>query len=178
MSKPQAQKRADLIRAFRDELQNLEGDRILVLPDEQRARLTRYHDETLRDLAREFDVDTTDAQKQMSWGMRIASFLGALALCAAVVLFFYRFWGLLSTPVQVAILLAAQNVAVLGTDLATRLGAALETNPQNGEVASELAVTAREHHEVLGCTRKVHWPPETREPWNGFRTAMDATGEG
>jgi formylglycine-generating enzyme required for sulfatase activity len=36
--------------------------------------------------------------------------------------------------------------------------------------------TAREHHEVLGCTRKVHWPPETREPWNGFRTAMDATG--
>ena len=34
--------------------------------------------------------------------------------------------------------------------------------------------TAGEHHEVLSCTRKVHWPPHTREPWNGFRTAMDA----
>ncbi len=32
--------------------------------------------------------------------------------------------------------------------------------------------TARECREVLGCTRKVHWPPETREPWNGFRTAF------
>jgi formylglycine-generating enzyme required for sulfatase activity len=34
--------------------------------------------------------------------------------------------------------------------------------------------TALEHHEVLGCTRKVHWTPGTREPWNGFRTARDA----
>jgi iron(II)-dependent oxidoreductase len=34
--------------------------------------------------------------------------------------------------------------------------------------------TALEHHEVLGCTRKVHWVPATREPWNGFRTAGEA----
>jgi formylglycine-generating enzyme required for sulfatase activity len=34
--------------------------------------------------------------------------------------------------------------------------------------------TPREHHEVLSCTRKVFWTPDTREPWNGFRTAMDA----
>lgn len=33
--------------------------------------------------------------------------------------------------------------------------------------------TSREWQEVLGCTRKVHSPPETRQPWNGFRTAMD-----
>jgi formylglycine-generating enzyme required for sulfatase activity len=33
--------------------------------------------------------------------------------------------------------------------------------------------TPREHHEVLGCTRKTHWTPDSREPWNGFRTAMD-----
>ncbi|HLN31215.1 MAG TPA: SUMF1/EgtB/PvdO family nonheme iron enzyme [Gemmataceae bacterium] len=38
--------------------------------------------------------------------------------------------------------------------------------------------TDREHQEVLGCTRKVHGPPETREPWNGFRTALDATKHG
>jgi formylglycine-generating enzyme required for sulfatase activity len=34
--------------------------------------------------------------------------------------------------------------------------------------------TARECQEVLSCSRKVHWKPETREPWNGFRTAMTA----
>jgi formylglycine-generating enzyme required for sulfatase activity len=33
--------------------------------------------------------------------------------------------------------------------------------------------TSRECQEVLGCTRKLHWPPETRNPWNGFRTALD-----
>jgi formylglycine-generating enzyme required for sulfatase activity len=33
--------------------------------------------------------------------------------------------------------------------------------------------TPREYQEVLGCTRKVHWPPEARQPWNGFRTARD-----
>jgi formylglycine-generating enzyme required for sulfatase activity len=33
--------------------------------------------------------------------------------------------------------------------------------------------TARECHEVLGCTRKLSWPPGTRQPWNGFRTALD-----
>jgi formylglycine-generating enzyme required for sulfatase activity len=33
--------------------------------------------------------------------------------------------------------------------------------------------TAQVHHEVLGCTRKVCWRPKTREPWNGFRTAVD-----
>ena len=36
--------------------------------------------------------------------------------------------------------------------------------------------TPREYHEVLGCTRKTHWPPASREPWNGFRTACDRLG--
>jgi formylglycine-generating enzyme required for sulfatase activity len=34
--------------------------------------------------------------------------------------------------------------------------------------------TPREYQEVIGCTRKVHWSPEAREPWNGFRTASSA----
>src|SRR5437899_2788400 len=162
MSKAQAQKRADLIRAFRDELRNLEADRILVLPDEQRARLTRYHDETLRGLARDFDVDTTDAQKQMSWGMRIASFLGALALCAAVVLFFYRFWGLLSTPVQVAILLAAPIVAVLGTDLAARLDRTLHFAGILGLIAFGCFVLDLS---VLGTIFNITPSPKAFLPW-------------
>lgn len=35
--------------------------------------------------------------------------------------------------------------------------------------------TPWEFHEVLGCTRKVHWKPAGREPWNGFRTVLDGT---
>jgi formylglycine-generating enzyme required for sulfatase activity len=34
--------------------------------------------------------------------------------------------------------------------------------------------TDRACQEVLSCTRKVHGRPETREPWNGFRTALGA----
>jgi len=33
--------------------------------------------------------------------------------------------------------------------------------------------TPREFQEVLGCTRKTHWEPGCRHPWNGFRTACD-----
>lgn len=33
--------------------------------------------------------------------------------------------------------------------------------------------TERACQEVLSCTRKVHWKPEQRAPWNGFRTALD-----
>src|SRR5437870_9560020 len=120
MSQADAQKRADRIRAFREELRTLEAEGVLALPDGQKQSLARHHDETLRRLSQAFDIDTTDAQKQMSWGMRIASFLGALALCAAVFLFFRRFWGLLSTPAQVAVLLAAPILGLLGTHLAAR----------------------------------------------------------
>src|SRR5260221_1250968 len=118
MSNPEAQKRADRIRSFLDELRQLEAEQVVQLTGAQRERLARYHDDVLRDLAGRFDIDTTDAQKQMSWGMRIASFLGALALCAAVSVFFRRFWGLLSTPAKVALLLAAPIAALAATHLA------------------------------------------------------------
>ncbi|MFN4260586.1 MAG: formylglycine-generating enzyme family protein [Gemmataceae bacterium] len=35
--------------------------------------------------------------------------------------------------------------------------------------------TPLEYHEVLSCTRKVYWSPDTREAWNGFRTAMSVS---
>lgn len=37
--------------------------------------------------------------------------------------------------------------------------------------------TPREVQEVVGCTRKVHATPGTREPWNGFRTALSLREE-
>jgi hypothetical protein len=120
MSKDSAQARADRIRHFREELRALEGEGVLRLPEAEEARVRNHHDVLLGELARRYDIDTSDAQKQMSWGMRIASFLAALALCAAVFLFFRRFWGLLHTPAQVAMLIAAPLVALALTELAAR----------------------------------------------------------
>src|SRR5262249_20177940 len=93
---------------------------ILRIHDDQRHAVAAHHAAELERLARQFDVDVSDTQKQMSWGMRIASFLGALAFCAAVYFFFYRFWGLLSTPAQVALLIAAPVAATLLTEVAAR----------------------------------------------------------
>jgi len=52
--------------------------------------------------------------------MRIASTLGGLAICAAVALFFARYWGYLETPVQVAIVILIPLAALAGTEYAAR----------------------------------------------------------
>src|SRR6266540_5591634 len=49
-------------------------------------------------------------------------------------------------------------------------GAITDKADRGGGFATPMAF-----HEVLICTRKVHWPPQAREPWNGFRTAKSAT---
>ena len=118
--KKEAQRRVDRIHAFRRELEHLELEGVLVLSDEQRARLTPYLDKTLTDLALQFDVDVSESQKQISIAMRIASALGGLALCAAVFLFFYRYWGLMNTSLQVGILITIPILAVFATDWVSR----------------------------------------------------------
>ncbi|MCE5193989.1 MAG: DUF2157 domain-containing protein [Nitrospiraceae bacterium] len=118
--KDEAQQKADRIRFFQEELQFLEGQEILVLSDEQRKRLVTYHHETLKELSQQFDIDTDHVQKQMSTGMRIVSFLGALALSAAVFFFFYRFWGQLSTSIQVGILIGIPILLTLTMEIAAR----------------------------------------------------------
>jgi uncharacterized membrane protein len=120
MNKDQAQQRIDRVRAFRDELDQLETEQVIALSGDQRDRVRAYHEGLFRDLAGAFDVDTSGEQKQLSWGMRIVSFLGAAAISAAVFFFFYRFWGLLTAPVQVALLVAAPVTATLGIELAAR----------------------------------------------------------
>ena len=119
-TKEQAQRRADQIGAFTRELAELEGAGILALAAEERLRVGAYHGEILDRFARLYDVDRSDAQKSVSLGMRLTSFIGALALSAAVFLFFYRFWGALSTVVQVAILVGVPLVALAGVDLIGR----------------------------------------------------------
>lgn len=120
MNRDDAQRRVDRIGAFLAELEDLERDEILVLPPDERARIDAHFESLVAKLSADFDVDTSGMEKQMSLGMRIVSFLGALALSAAVFFFFYRYWGLLSPPFQVTILVTAPIVATAGIGLAAR----------------------------------------------------------
>jgi uncharacterized membrane protein len=115
-----AQARADRIRAFREELAQLEVEQGSVLTGEQRARIAAHHDALLAELSGRYDIDTTATQKQLALGLRIASFLGALAFCIAVVLFVERFWGGLTTGVQVALLVLATLIPLVLTEVAAR----------------------------------------------------------
>jgi uncharacterized membrane protein len=106
-SRSSAQQRADNIRVFRQELVRLEVEGALTLSEAQAQGLKAHHDTVLAGLAQSFDIDRDMRGKQLSWGMRIASFLGALALAASVFFLFYQFWGLFAETAQVAILIGA-----------------------------------------------------------------------
>ncbi|MDT8385474.1 MAG: DUF2157 domain-containing protein [Gammaproteobacteria bacterium] len=122
LSKFAAQKRADQVKAFQDELALLKGDGVLSLTEEQAQSVHAYHQTLLSQYSDDFDIDQDQREKQLSLGMRIASFLGALALAASVFFLFYQFWGKLSTTSQVAILIAG----TLATFIATLLVAERE----------------------------------------------------
>jgi len=109
-----AQQAADRIRILREQLAGEELQAVLELTPEQRTRFEEWSSAKLAGLAQHFDVDTTVSQKRASWGMRIASTLGALALCAAVVLFFTRYWGYLSTPAQLGIVIVTPLALLAG----------------------------------------------------------------
>jgi uncharacterized membrane protein len=115
-----AQEAADRIRILREELATGQVQAVLALTPDQRARFDEWSRTALAALAQQFDVDTTSSQKRVSWGMRIASTLGGLAICAAVVLFFMRYWGFLSTPVQLAIAMMTPLAALAGAEFAAR----------------------------------------------------------
>lgn len=114
------QERADRLTTFRRELAELERLQILQLTPDQRARLDAYLDGELRELVTRHDVDTTRSGRQISLGMRIASALGGLALCVAVVLFFIRFMGSWPTAVQVAALVGAPIALTIATAIIAR----------------------------------------------------------
>ncbi len=69
-SKEEAQRRADRIRLFELEMAELEKDGVLSLSDQQRQAVSAHHAETLKQLAGQFDIDTSQATRQMSMGMR------------------------------------------------------------------------------------------------------------
>jgi uncharacterized membrane protein len=108
------------VRAFQEELAEIEREGILALSADQRALLVAHHRRLLDELSDFFDVDVTGEQKQLSWGMRIVAFLGAAAISAAVYFLFYRYWGHLTTPAQVVVLVAAPLLVAAGVELAAR----------------------------------------------------------
>ncbi len=120
MRQQQAQSRSDQIHAFRAELSALEREGVTAPSADWRQRVEAHHQSLLRGLADDYDVDVSGRQKQLSLGMRIASFLGALALSAALFFFFLRFWGGLATPVQVVVLIAVPLLATMGVEFAAR----------------------------------------------------------
>jgi hypothetical protein len=119
-SKGDAQRRADQVDAFARELAELEREGVLTLGADQRDQLERYHRTLLATLARQFDVDGSEPQRQMALGMRVASLLAAITLSAGIVLFFYRVWGLLSTPAQLAVLLTTPLLLLAAVEVAVR----------------------------------------------------------
>jgi uncharacterized membrane protein len=115
-----AQQSADRIRLLREELAGGELQSVLALTAEQQSRFDEWSRVQLAELAEQFDVDTTVSQKRVSWGMRIASTLGGIAICAAVVLFFTRYWGYLDPWLQVVIVMVTPLLALCGAEFAAR----------------------------------------------------------
>ena len=114
-SRTAAQQRADEIRMFAEELARLEKEGVVALTPAQREAIAAHHRGLLAQFAQAYDIDQDTRAKQLSLGMRIASFLGALALAASVFFLFGQFWDRFSTAVQVALLIGA----ALGTFGAT-----------------------------------------------------------
>lgn len=103
----EAQQRADEIHVFRAELVRLADEGVLQLSPAQQGALNAHHDALLAGFAENFDIDRNLKARQLSLGMRVASFFGALALAASVFFLFYQFWGAFAEPAQVAILIGA-----------------------------------------------------------------------
>jgi uncharacterized membrane protein len=114
-SKADAQRRADQIRYFQAELEIIEQENIISLQDSQRSDITNYHENLIAQLSSDFDIDSSKREKQLSLGMKIASFLGALGLAASVFFLFYQFWGRFSTGIQVFILIVAPLIGLAAT---------------------------------------------------------------
>jgi uncharacterized membrane protein len=138
---------------------------VLSLPEEARKRLSEHHSGVLARLQEQFDIDTTDSERQMSWGMRIASTLGALALAVAAYFFFYRFWGVISTPIQVLILVAAPCLAVAGMERVSRRERTLYLTGLIGVVAFSCFVL---NISVLGTIFNITPSQKAFIPWGAF----------
>jgi hypothetical protein len=114
-SKAEAQKRADRIEQFQAELATIEQENVTALNESQHAAIAGYHAQLMARLSFTYDIDADRREKQLSLGMKITSFLGALALAASVFFLFYQFWGRFATGAQVVILITAPVIGLSAT---------------------------------------------------------------
>lgn len=121
VSKTQAQQRAGQIRSFQAEASRLEAEGVVRFSADQQDAIHSYHDALLAGFSQTFDIDRNRQAKQLSLGMRIASFLGALALAASVFFLFYQFWGRFGSTAQVTILILASLATFSATGLIARV---------------------------------------------------------
>lgn len=113
ITKTQAQRRADQVRAFRAEQALLSEQGLLQFSDDTASAIRQYHDKLLYALQQAQDVDLSEGARHLSLGMQIVSFLGAGALAASLFFLFYQYWGYFVTTTQVAILIAAPLVSLV-----------------------------------------------------------------
>ena len=163
------QERADRLRNFSRELEALEREHVLQLTPEQRARLNAYVERTLRELAAQYDVDTTESQRQVSLGMRITSALGGLALCAAVVLFLARYMGDWPTWVQVSVLATGPMALTLGAEYAAHRERTLYYTALVGLVAFAAFIA---NLTLLGSIFNLAPTPNALAAWGLFGLAL------
>ena len=114
-TKTTAQQRTDQIHAFNHELSELAREQLLTLSAEQQSAIDDYHQNLISQFRSDFDIDHSQQEKQLSLGMRIASFLGAVAMAASMFFLFYQFWGRLGTASQVVILISLSLISFVAT---------------------------------------------------------------
>lgn len=114
-SKYRAQQRIDQIKAFESELALLNSESLLLLDEAQAEKVRHYHQQVVERLIQAWDVDVNLSAKRLSWGMQIASLIGALAFSASVFFLFYQYWGLIPLAYQVLILIASPLLTLIAT---------------------------------------------------------------
>jgi uncharacterized membrane protein len=165
LSREAAQRRADRVAAFREELAQLEREGALLLSDDQREGLARHHEGLLERLARTFEVDRTERQRRLSAGMMVATLLGTVTLAAALYTFLYRFWGGMPVALQTGVVVAAPLLLVAAAELAARRERTLYVTLLLGLLAGTAFVAGTT---VLASLLGVALPPEALLAWAAF----------
>lgn len=169
LSRAEAQRRADQIRAFRAELADSAREGLAPPPADWLDSLARHQDDLLAAAASQFDIDRTLSEKQMSLGMSAAAIFGAGALVAAVVSYFDRVWGTLPAGWQVAAVTAAPLAAVAATILVARRERTLHLASVCAIVACAAFVLQTV---MLGQIFNMRGSPHVLAAWAAFALAL------
>ncbi len=165
LSREAAQAAVARIEAFREELARLDKAGVLRLNPEQRQAVDQHQAALLAQWRQRFDVDTENRERQLSWGMKVASFLAALALSAAVFFLCYQFWGQIPTAAQAALLF----LFTLATSLASLHCAAREQSSYFAKLFGMIAcVCFALNMSLLGRMFNLTPRPTVFLVWSGF----------